>query len=203
MGRILAKGRRVVWRLSQVLTGIALLSVMTYSLHAEPVLVNRLLIKINESSFSQREMEIYFLAKSLSLNNKDLVVTENNWPVLIRAYKDDMMLYEETRKLHYSQDIEKDMGKKLALVKDGIQKDPFLGGIEKRLAMNDRDLEIALVALARVEKFRSEQKESTDPLKAPPNRRVPSIEKRNYVRYFQEAGRYRYIQPQAFPLSQS
>lgn len=67
----------------------------------KPTLGDRLLMEINHYTFSQRQMEVYLLIKNLIYRPKapTIKLNQSNWFKSIEEYRDDMVIYLETKRL--------------------------------------------------------------------------------------------------------
>ncbi len=196
-------GRRyfyVALSLYQVLL-LSLFVGFTAPVSGAEILFDRVLFKINDASFTQREMEIYLLVKALQLSQNELIATEKNWQSALLNYKNAMLIYEESKKLHLSTE-QVGLDKQVLALRTMILNDKALNMLGDRLGIDDKDIELTLHISARVEKAKNVQKESlNDSLGIPPAKKVPILDRKNFVRIFDDAEIYRLIQPKAFLLA--
>lgn len=166
------------------------------------VMIDRILMKINESAFTQRELENYLLVKAVRKSQRQLIASEKNWYSAVRAFKDDMLIYEESRKLRYPVEASATLPADVQYVKAAIQKDAELRILADRLLLTEKDIETILRVMLRVDKYKGEQRENAfDTMGVPPKRRVPFLDKRNSVRMYDDAMSYRHIEPNAFKFN--
>ncbi len=167
------------------------------AVQAKPVTIDRVILKVNDSTYTQRDLEIYLLVKALAVAQSQGIATENNWQDSVQRFKTDMLAYEETFKLRYASSS-KIADAELAKVRTLITASKELNDLSQRLVIADKDIEQSLIMLERIQKYNKEQKESVESQGIPHERRVPLAEKRNFVRIFDDAHEYRFIQPSAF-----
>lgn len=167
------------------------------------VLFDRVLFKIGEASFTQREMEIYLLVRNLQFDRKEPIANEQNWSSTLQNFKNAMLVYEESKKLHLN--IEQaGLDKQVATIKNAILNDKSLTELSDRLGVDEKDIELTLLVSARVEKAKHVQKENlSETLGIPPAKKVSALDKKHFVRFFDDAETYRLIQPKAFLLRKS
>lgn len=163
--------------------------------------INRELLKVNENSYTQREAEIYLLVKALRKSERSFLAKEANWKRALRDYKNDMLVYEDSRKLRYTMDSGTDFKDEIKSIRKSIQEDKELRDLASRLVISDKDILNALLTLGRVDKYKMDQNEN--PIESSfvhKSRRVPTLDKKSYVYFYKDAFVYRYIQPNAFKL---
>lgn len=85
--------------LSFLLQGI---SFNAYSSPKSSKLINRLLININKSQYTQRELEIYILVKKISEEKEDLYpITTQNWDLFLKEFSTDFLIYQTAREIAF------------------------------------------------------------------------------------------------------
>lgn len=164
----------------------------------ETLVVNRLLLKINDSAYTQRELEIFLLIKAIQKRDKTLLASEQNWKLALKNFKNDMLLYEESRKLRYSIESSKDLSTEVQQIKDAMEADAEFKAYAGRLGIHTKDIEQKLRISLRIEKYKIDQRDSAFENPNAMSARFSLLEKRNYVRYYNDADVYVYIQPNAF-----
>ena len=169
---------------------------------AEPVVVDRILLKINESAFTQRELENYMLVKAIRRSNRELVASQQNWESSVQFFKDDMLVYEESRKLRYPVEASTKIVEDARNIFVTIQTDSELKSLADRLLLSEKAIQNILRMMLRVEKFKVEQRDTAmDVIAVPQKKRVPFLEKRNFIRMYDEAMTYKRIEPSAFKFN--
>ncbi|MBI2603513.1 MAG: hypothetical protein HYW48_10715 [Deltaproteobacteria bacterium] len=174
------------------------------SLGAETIVIDRMILKINETAFTQREVETYFLVKAVTSADYNLLPNEQTWGKVLTEFKNDILLYEESQKLrHVSPTPQADLDKTMNLLREKT-KHGLPGAFAERLALKEQDLLTALQIFLKVEKVRDQKatpigshKRSSDGRLA-----ISDLEQKNYVRFFDDAEVYKLIQPNAFSPSQ-
>jgi len=200
MGRFLAKNRGLI-AVSRFFL-LALLLIFTNVCIAEHIVVDRIVMKINETAFTQRELENYLLVKAVRRSQKQLIATQENWEASVQLFKNDMLIYEESRKLRYPVEIPTTLPSDVKAVQQVIETNPEMKNLEDRLLLNERDIDNVLRMMLRIEKFKVDQRDNAaEVIAVPQKKRVPFLEKRNYIRMYDDAMSYRRIQPNAFPFS--
>lgn len=169
------------------------------SLAFADVIVDRIVLKINDSAFTQRELETYLLVKAVRKKQRELVATQENWERAVKYFKNDMLIHEESRKLKYPVETPATLPQDVKDIQASLQADGEWKALADRLLINEKDIEAVVRMLLRVEKYKGEQREtSLDTVSVPPARRVPFLEKRNYVRFYDDAMSYRRIEPRVY-----
>lgn len=161
--------------------------------------VNRMILKINNNAYTQREMETYLLVKALQKDKRSFLATAENWSESLKNYKEDMLIYEEALKLRFNFGRDTDLKETVEMIMAKVTKDKDLNPYAKRLLLIEEDYAKALSLYKNVEKYRPSLKENPSNLaQMPPDRRVSYLERRNYSRFYDDAFTYRVIEPSLF-----
>jgi hypothetical protein len=170
--------------------------VFSISAYAEPILFNRVILKVNETAYTQRQLEIYELVKSLHTSSSPLLASAENWKSLLMMFKEDLLVYEEASKLRYASHPSFNAADERQRLKKIIEGDKKLSDLADRLSLSDADYDKTLLMIHKIVSYK--EKQEVNPLDVsgiPPDRRVPYLERRVYVRFYEGAFEYRFIQP--------
>ncbi len=178
---------------------VLLLSIFSVESYARSILIDRLLLKINDTAYTQRDMETYLFVKALHKKNEDIFVKDKNWNASLKIFKNDMLIYEEFHKLRYTLDAQVKLSEELQQILAKIESDEDLKKLTQRLCIAETKIEQVLHMISRIEQYKTDVKESVFEL---PNisesHRVSVLEKRNSVFFYKDAGVYLFIAPNAY-----
>jgi hypothetical protein len=147
-------------------------------------------------------MENHLLVKALQKSKRELIATAQNWESSVNAFKNDMLSFEESRKLRYTLESITNLAEQVQAIRSTIESDKQTSDLAKRLLISDRDIERILKDLVRIDKYKIDMKDSSfETMGVPPDRRVPSLEKRFFVQIYDGAMNYITIQPSAYKVS--
>ncbi len=170
------------------------------SAFAERITIDRMLLKVNETAYTQRQLEVYLLVKSLRADTEPWIVSQNNWNKTLKVLKQDMLSCEETYK-HRTATFAKITNEDVQSIQKLIASRPETQELSQRLAISSKDVEQSLAMLARVQRQNREQLEQKDFQGIPQQRRVASIEKRNSFRFYDGTEAYRHLQADKFTVA--
>ena len=152
---------------------------------------DRLLMDINHYTFSQRQMEVYLLIKSMIYTTKGPLVklSQTNWLNSIEKFREDMIIYLETKRLGRFQPPDDKVQSIARDLERRIYKSPNIKGDAQRLALDRLTLLRAVANVIQVEEYRKLKSMSQEP------GWVKSLEPKYVVRSFKGSHRYQTIHP--------
>lgn len=168
----------------------------------DKLLVDRMLLKINDTAFTQRDAETYLLLKAILQEDRTLIPSAQSWTKGLREFKNDMLLYEESQKLrHISPFTESQLNQLMGQIQKQSKEGPA-GELAKRLALSEGDWKDALQIFLKVEKAKNTEHSPAEKRQTSGgNQKFSELEKKNYVRFFEDAESYKVIHPSQFRFS--
>ena len=153
---------------------------------------DRLIIELNQYGFTQRQMEVYLLFRSVLSPggvSKPWLVGENNWQESVQEFRNDMMIFLETRRLgrFQPQNLRIQQANQKALA--AADKDAAITGAFKRLGIDRWTSLRTIVKVMQVDEYRRLKDSSGD------KSWLYEIEKKYVVRRFNGTGQWLPIQP--------
>ncbi|NRA44025.1 MAG: hypothetical protein HRU09_03605 [Oligoflexales bacterium] len=152
---------------------------------------DRLLMDINHYTFSQRQMEVYLLIKSLiyKTGKQKAKLNQDNWLPSIEKFREDMIIYLETKRLgrfqppdDKVQSIARDLERK-------IYKSTVIRADASRLGLDRLTLLRAVASVVQVEEYRKLKSMGQEPSW------IKALEPKYVVRLFKGSHRYQSINP--------
>jgi hypothetical protein len=184
------------WQVSHIL----FVAVATFTLpraHAETTLGDRLVVEVNKTPYSQRQVEAYVMLRDLLREKPStLLVNANNWEILFRYFTEEMAIHQEALRLGSVQLPEENVRKALAFVQSKLKDEP-LRGYAARLGLDTSSLNRVIGAILRVDAFRT-SREKQAALSSNDSKRqnwLRELFDRTIVRFYADAFRYAEIQP--------
>lgn len=184
--------------------GITVVAVLTISVcswalaEAPKAIVDRMVLKVNDSAYTQREVELYFLVKAFLREDPALLVGANNWKIRLHNFKDDALVFEDSTRMSVGMiAIPAELQKKLKAIYQNNLYRPELD----RLVVVDRDLEVAAYFLRTVERHidnidRTGQKRRFAMRQR--GKKRGDLELRHFIFFYQDAEQYRLLRPRQF-----
>lgn len=153
---------------------------------------DRLIIELNQYGFTQRQMEVYLLFRSVLSPRgeyKPWLVGTQNWEESVQAFRDDMMIFLETRRLgrFQPQNVSIQQANQKALAE--ADRSLAVSGTFKRLGIDRWTSLRTIVKVMQVDKYRRLKNSSGD------KTWLYEIEKKYVVRRFNGTGQWLSIQP--------
>ena len=154
---------------------------------------DRLIIELNQYGFTQRQMEVYLLFRSVLSpgggESKPWLVGESNWQESVQEFRNDMMIFLETRRLgrFQPQNLRIQQANQKALA--AADKDAAITGAFKRLGIDRWTSLRTIVKVMQVDEYRRLKDSSGD------KSWLYEIEKKYVVRRFNGTGQWLPIQP--------
>lgn len=163
------------------------------SLKAEPV--NRILLKIDDLVFSQRDLEIFFmLGAMLEIEgSRDYFpLQKSNWHPALVAFKESMLIYTEADKLRQIRLNETELKKDQLKVNHAIKSQEFASSL-KRLQVEKAELDGALQKIQTIKNFKiTYQSHASSKNKdfSLMKQWISGLEKKYFVRFFDQSDNY-------------
>ena len=157
-----------------------------------PPLGDRLILELNRDSFSQRQAEVYLLVRSLTGSGRPvraLATDGSAWQESLEQFRDDMMVFLETRRLGRFQPENAQIQQKAERLLWLARQRPYLKHSFTQLGI-DRWTSLRTIAMVmQVEEFRRLKAGTGD------HRWFSSLEQRYVVRWFDGSEQYLLIRP--------
>jgi hypothetical protein len=184
------------WRVSHILL-VTLTSALSLRATAESILGDRLVVEVNKTPYSQRQVESYVMLRELLREKPSvLVVNANNWEILFRYFTEEMAIHQEALRLGSVQLPEEGVRKALGFVQGKLKDEP-LRGYAARLGLDTSSLNRVLGAILRVDAFRTSREKQAALSNNDSKRQnwLRELFDRTIVRFYADAFRYAEIQP--------
>ena len=161
---------------------------------------DRLLVSINSTPYSQRQMECYFAIKEgLREGGAPIpALSEASWSQAITAFTDDMIIHQEAHRVGSFQASESTLKVAQTKIERRKSADPVFSATASRLGIDERTFQRTIHTVLRTEAFRRNKERQSivarsDDEGAP--RWFEEIKDRAVVRYFSGASKYLEIKP--------
>ena len=157
----------------------------------DQTLGDRLLMDINHYTFSQRQMEVYLLVKSMIYNSENSMVQLNQktWLSSIEKFREDMIIYLETKRLGRFQPPDDKVQSITRDLERRLYSTPAISKEAKRLGLDRLTLLRAVANVIQVEEYRKLKSMNQEP------GWVKLLEPKYVVRSFKGSLKYQRIFP--------
>src|SRR5690606_35170412 len=116
---------------------------------------DRLVIAINDTPYTQRQIEMYITIKeSLRKSDNVRLIQPSDWADVVDVFTEDMIIFQESLRLGSFEPADPLVGRFLSAVKDKISQDRKFGAELKRLGVEEPDLRSALQTVLRIDSYR-------------------------------------------------
>ncbi len=131
------------------------------------ILGNRMILQVNNFSYTQREIEIHFLIKTaikpLFLDKEDFsLINEKNWEKQLDQFKNDMIVFIESQKLGKFQPTEEKINEAKIAARNAFEADPKLKKIKEHLDVSSELITKFIVILLQVDDFKISRRSLSD-----------------------------------------
>jgi hypothetical protein len=171
-----------------------LLLMFALQVQAEPILGDRIILKINTSVFSQRDMELHLMilaALDDVRSPKLFPLTNSNWLQALLLFKNDMLTYSEAEKLRQLRFEEQERSKQLATVTSNLANATYQENI-KRLGIKNAEISEHLSKILIITQLKRSLEDKTKS-KEDYNTWLTKTEKNYFFRFFEDAQTYKPI----------
>ncbi len=167
-----------------------------------PVLGDRILFEINNSYFTQRQLEVYLLIKEAlrkrAPGQNVTVVSKKTWQAAMKSFETDMLIQQEVQKFGSFLPSKEISDKTIALVERRNQNDSVFQNAKKRLAISRENMVWAVSTILQIQAFRK-NKNRGEKYTRQANRNQPAwleeLRLRMVIRKFKGADTYVQIVP--------
>lgn len=161
---------------------------------------DRLLLQINNVSYTQRQLEAHTLIREalrVTLSSTErLVISAQVWRDLLDKFREDMLILLELERYDRYRPSKADIDTARRYV---LQKQVELQADFVRLGIDDNMLTELLAVNLKINAYRRAQKQKTTTMTKP--RWLQKIEQRNFVRFYRGSSLWMPIHPQRSSLS--
>jgi hypothetical protein len=164
------------------------------------ILGNRLILDINNISFTQRELEVYILVRKILDHQVNMQenyrMKQELWVPSLEDFKNDMLMVMESERLRQSRGSEQERQKLYAEVETATQNN-FIQGYIILLGINSQDLKAAVdkYMLTLALKKNPEIYGKNNKQKISFEEWISQLEKSYFLHFFNEADIYKPITP--------
>lgn len=134
------------------------LALMWYQVGYAQKLGDRVVVAINDLTYTQRQVESYITLKECLRKTDNLqsplLVDKNNWPDALLVFVDDMILLQEVTRLGSYLDVSQLIDQYEKIVKDKLTKHVSLASLAQRLGFSDLTIAQTLEDILRIAYFR-------------------------------------------------
>lgn len=164
---------------------------------------DRLIIAINDSPYTQRQIETHISVKeSLRKGDQVRLIRPDDWASAVDVFTEDMIIFQESLRLGSFEPADQLVDRFVGAVQERLAADKGFAANIKRLGVNERELRGALEAVLRIESFRK-SKDRQDELAGQVRSTVDEgkeswfadLEQRAVIRLFKDAKIYKKIEP--------
>lgn len=171
-------------------------------LYAEGILADRVLMTVDSATYTQRDVEIYFIVKALTQADETLLVSEKNWKASIWKFKEDMLLYEEALRTNLQRDDEVSFREEVQTLFADLQKSKVFKKDIERLLIDKKSFEKTFLILKKTKHQSSDSKKVSGSMRfLPKHRQLPVLDKAYFVHFKEDAFEYKKIHPSYFKES--
>lgn len=152
---------------------------------------DRLLLEINQHTFTQRELEIHMAIKSLALKpgSNFLDINETNWLKNLALFKKDMIIFQETRRLGRFQPSEERIQEIAVKVRNQLKNNKKWQSFSRRLGIERLTFLRSISNLIQIEEYRRLKETSKD------KNWLIELENKYVIRTFRNAKTFKKISP--------
>lgn len=190
-----------------IVTGMAIFSAGAALAESSPevaapqgVVADRLIVQVNAVAYTQWQIESHWLVKealryamdpaSGALNGAQ-VVSGENWSSAVDSFVDEMMIFQEAKRIGSFMPTSQMVDEGCRLYRDGVARSDALAALARRLGMTDAAIRRAVSDVVRIDAFTQSQNRG--------NRGVTTwmgpLRDRALIRRFGAAATWREIQP--------
>ncbi len=184
-----------------------LLAITTAALGKTQVVGDRMIIEVNNTSYTQRQVELYSLVKQLvTKDDADIILPdESTWEAILDAFEQDVVVELEALRLGSFNPSDASVEKVKDILLQKLKVSKNASAAATKLRVDDKTLARALTSVMRVESFsRNKRKQATLMNSVLADERAPEaaagewlkdLKARAVSRYFKSARRYIAISP--------
>ncbi len=120
--------------------------------HAE-VVSDRLVLEINKSAFTQRQMELYTALRSALGSSEPTLVDKTNWSEQLELFRREMIVEQEAQRLSSAQPNRKTVQAGLTILEERQKKSQAFATFLKRMQADETTQRRILASIIRVRAF--------------------------------------------------
>ena len=132
---------------------ICLIFILSVSnIYASPSsLINRNILQVGRSDYTQRDLEIYILTKNVITGGEDMLISERNWSKYLGVFQNDMLFYtvvnDESQFYGSFQPKLEYINERVAALKKRMKSYKAISAYIEKQGWTDRDFEKVIVQL--------------------------------------------------------
>ena len=162
-------------------------------------LLNRVILNINKTHYTQRELEVYFFVKKILTKKIKLYeLTEKSWPTLLEEFKNDFLVYQSAKEIAFygKSNEQKESLESFFLKTRSLEKRyKNISAIFALLKPSESELQKALLSYQIIQNFliRKRNMENAGEVSKEKPLWLLSLEKEAHIRFYKRAGIYESI----------